>query len=66
LSPELENPIGLRCSGLRAGGHPGGICLARVAANGLAIHSRHPCDLALARARSEQRQLTLGQACLVV
>ena len=40
---------------VRAGGHPGGICPRRVAADGLAIDSGAPCNLVLARAALQQR-----------
>src|SRR5256885_2148400 len=39
---------------LRAGGHPGGFCLPLVAADGLAIHPRHPLNLPLAGAPLQQ------------
>jgi len=47
----IFNPVDLSDNGFRAGGHPGGICLAREAADALATHARHPRDLALTRAR---------------
>jgi len=40
---------------LRAGGHPGGICLPRHAPDGLAIHSGTALDLPMTGAASEQR-----------
>ena len=45
----------LAAAGLRAGGHPGGICRPRVVADRLAIHPRAPGDLPMRRAALEQR-----------
>jgi len=45
----------LTAIGRRAGGHPGGICRADIAADGLARYPRAPFDLAVRRAALEQR-----------